>query len=624
MKRYNLFLAFITLVLVSLIASEVFSYRLIDQSVGFIEDIDYAMLERPFNFYMAIAEEADHALIFEEAFRKALEAPVEWQWEGSNPAFLAKLTLPSDDFEWLHLKSVYGGSYMIFSEHFESLRTVEIPRKNLSVADLLSESFTMLDASNRIAYVVVEYNPYLMNDGLGRFSRVIKSPQLGDYLSRITENRYALGVMLLILTCIQLLVSVILKHEVLYAKFKAMAYFTGLFSLWVLTDFPRYSYWIINHYRFLPFEFLYMVFILSSTLMVPSFVYLTGLMLEKKSHKKMIKVLFFFTLLVSVIIIGLETTRLFTWNLTLNRAYFFMFDLQYWTVTLGIIFLMAISILDIPSQQKYGILYILGMLLCLITFFISQVSIFLISHWGVLILLVCISIIIAKGFMDLESQKKKYLHQLSTKNEEMILLNKDLELTQQELLLRLGSTVDLRSKETSNHVQRVSVITELLAQALGFSDDKAKLIGLASTLHDIGKVGIPDRILDHPGKLTKEDYEAMKQHANMGFEILNGSYNELMDVAAIIALTHHEKYDGTGYPNGLTGEDIPIYGAIVAVADVFDALFSKRVYKEAWPKEEVISFFMEERGKHFSPKVVDQLIANQEAIYEAIKGMGDA
>lgn len=192
--------------------------------------------------------------------------------------------------------------------------------------------------------------------------------------------------------------------------------------------------------------------------------------------------------------------------------------------------------------------------------------------------------------MDMESQKKKFLHQLTSKNEEMILLNKDLELTQQELLLRLGSTVDLRSKETSNHVQRV---------------------------------GIPDRILDHPGKLSKEDYDAMKQHAVMGFEILNGSYNELMDVAAIIALTHHEKYDGSGYPNGLTGEDIPVYGAIVAVADVFDALFSKRVYKEAWPKEEVIGFFMKERGKHFSPKVVDQLIAVQDVIYESIKGMGD-
>lgn len=193
-------------------------------------------------------------------------------------------------------------------------------------------------------------------------------------------------------------------------------------------------------------------------------------------------------------------------------------------------------------------------------------------------------------------------------------LNNNLRYTQEELLLRLGSTVDLKSKETSSHVKKVADLTEYIALKMNFSSEEAKTIALASTLHDIGKVGIPDHILNSTNKLTEEEFETMKSHAYMGYEILNGSENILMDYAAIIALSHHERYDGTGYPNQLKGEEIPIIGAIVAAADVMDALLSKRVYKKAWTYDEVYDYFIMQKGKQFNPEIADIVIMNYEEI----------
>ena len=129
-------------------------------------------------------------------------------------------------------------------------------------------------------------------------------------------------------------------------------------------------------------------------------------------------------------------------------------------------------------------------------------------------------------------------------------------------------------------------------------------------MHDIGKVGIPDAILKKPGKLTEDEFEIMKTHAEIGFNLLNHSNRPVLKTAAIIAYQHHEKWNGTGYPQQLSGEDIHIYGRITAVADVFDALSSARVYKEAWPLEKVLLLFKEQRGNHFDPSLVDLLVNN--------------
>ncbi len=176
---------------------------------------------------------------------------------------------------------------------------------------------------------------------------------------------------------------------------------------------------------------------------------------------------------------------------------------------------------------------------------------------------------------------------------------------QKDIVYTMGSIGETRSKETGNHVKRVAKYSEILALKYGLSKEEASLLKLASPMHDIGKVGIKDEILNKPAKLTDEEFKVMKTHSTLGYNMLKNSDKPILKAASIVAYEHHEKWDGTGYPKKKKAEEIHIFGRITAVADVFDALASKRVYKEAWPIEEVKEFFIEQKGKHFEPKLVD-------------------
>jgi response regulator RpfG family c-di-GMP phosphodiesterase len=184
-------------------------------------------------------------------------------------------------------------------------------------------------------------------------------------------------------------------------------------------------------------------------------------------------------------------------------------------------------------------------------------------------------------------------------------LNKEIENTQKEVVFTMGAIGESRSKETGNHVKRVAEYSKILALYYGLSDEEAEMLKQASPMHDIGKVAIPDDILNKPGKFNIEEYEIMKTHADLGYKMLNKSNRPLLKMASIVAYEHHEKWDGTGYPLGKKTEDIHIYGRITALADVFDALGSDRVYKKAWDDKSIFELFKKERGVHFDPKLVD-------------------
>jgi len=185
--------------------------------------------------------------------------------------------------------------------------------------------------------------------------------------------------------------------------------------------------------------------------------------------------------------------------------------------------------------------------------------------------------------------------------------------TQKEMIFLMSEAVEKRSKETGNHIKRVAAYSRILALAYGLSEEEAYTLEFASPMHDIGKIGIPDAILNKPGKHTVEEFEIMKTHSLLGYEILSASAKGMLKAAATVAYEHHEKWDGKGYPKGLKGEEIHIYGRITAVADVFDALGSDRCYKKAWPLDDILELFKQERGKHFDPKLVDLLFENLDA-----------
>ncbi len=175
--------------------------------------------------------------------------------------------------------------------------------------------------------------------------------------------------------------------------------------------------------------------------------------------------------------------------------------------------------------------------------------------------------------------------------------------TQNELISVLGKAEEYRDEETGQHILRMSHACYLLAKKIGQSEDEARLIQDAASLHDIGKIGVPDAILLKPGKLSPEEFELMKRHTTMGGHMLGSSDNPTMKLARIICLTHHEKWDGSGYPKGISGNHIPLAGRIAALCDVFDAIMSDRPYKEAWPLEKALSLIQENSGKHFDPEL---------------------
>jgi putative two-component system response regulator len=227
-------------------------------------------------------------------------------------------------------------------------------------------------------------------------------------------------------------------------------------------------------------------------------------------------------------------------------------------------------------------------------------------------------------FMHTISKVVKYIHRykenisykdsLEEKVKEEIAkelaLMQELEDTQKDFVFRMGTLGEMKSKETGNHVKRVAHYSRLLALKYGMSEEEADLLYTVSPMHDIGKIGIPDSILKKPDVLSDEEREVMNTHASIGYEVFKDSDKKILKSAGIVSYTHHEKYDGSGYPNGLKGEEIHIYGRITAVADVFDALGSDRVYKKAWELDRIIDMFKSERGKHFDPQIIDIFLDN--------------
>ncbi|MCC6785552.1 MAG: HD domain-containing protein, partial [Planctomycetes bacterium] len=185
---------------------------------------------------------------------------------------------------------------------------------------------------------------------------------------------------------------------------------------------------------------------------------------------------------------------------------------------------------------------------------------------------------------------------------------------ERETLFCLGRAAEYRDPETGGHIMRMANYSRLVAERLGLPRAEQDLILMAAPMHDVGKLGIPDRILLKPGRLTDEEMAVMKTHAQIGYEILKDSSSNVLQVGAVIARAHHEKFDGGGYPAGLAGEAVPLYGRIVAVADVFDALTSERPYKSAWEVDRARSFIVEAGGTHFDPACVDAFLASWEDV----------
>jgi putative two-component system response regulator len=187
--------------------------------------------------------------------------------------------------------------------------------------------------------------------------------------------------------------------------------------------------------------------------------------------------------------------------------------------------------------------------------------------------------------------------------------SRELEQAQFEMLARLAAAAEYHDDNTGEHTRRVGNLSVAIARCLGLADSEVELIRLAAPLHDVGKIAIPDAVLGKPGKLTVAEFEQMKTHTTIGAEMLAGNPFALLEMAEQIALTHHEKWDGSGYPAGLGGDEIPVAGRIVAVADVFDALTHVRPYKAAWTPAEAIAEMRSQKGRHFDPEILDAFLS---------------
>jgi putative two-component system response regulator len=207
--------------------------------------------------------------------------------------------------------------------------------------------------------------------------------------------------------------------------------------------------------------------------------------------------------------------------------------------------------------------------------------------------------------LKLKAYQDRMEEKISQGIQEINGLNQEIINTQRELIFMLGEICETRSHETGLHVKRVAEYSYLLAKLYGCDDNDADLIRYAAPLHDLGKVAIPDHILNKRGKLDPDEWEIMKKHSELGFSMLSVSQRPLLQMAATIAHEHHEKWDGSGYPLGLKGEEIHIPGRICAFADVFDALGSVRCYKQSWSLDKILQYFEQEKGKHLDPTLID-------------------
>jgi putative two-component system response regulator len=220
----------------------------------------------------------------------------------------------------------------------------------------------------------------------------------------------------------------------------------------------------------------------------------------------------------------------------------------------------------------------------------------------------------AKNMLALRQSHKNLADRAAWLAEEVRKATEQILEREQETIFCLARAAEYRDPETGAHIQRMAHYSKQIARVLGLPLDQQELLLEAAPMHDIGKVGTPDMILLKPGKLTDAEFSIMKQHAVIGYEVLNTSSSPLLKVAAQIALTHHEKFDGSGYPNGAKGNDIPLFGRIVAVADVFDALTSERPYKAAWSMEQASKLLRDGAGKHFDPACVEAFFVDFDEI----------
>ena len=228
-----------------------------------------------------------------------------------------------------------------------------------------------------------------------------------------------------------------------------------------------------------------------------------------------------------------------------------------------------------------------------------------------------------KNFSKIIHLKLQLTNFNSRLQEEIDKKTAELVMREYEALHILSRLAEYRDPETGSHIARVAHYSKLLAREYGLSEKEQDILFFASPLHDIGKIGIQDDILLKPGRLDKDEYEIMKTHSTIGYEILKESKNPYLQAGAIIAMEHHEKYDGSGYFHGLKGEEIHIYGRITAIADVFDALTSERAYKKPWSFDEAYTFILNESGKHFDPKLVELFQKNIDKIRKIYFKFGD-
>ena len=216
---------------------------------------------------------------------------------------------------------------------------------------------------------------------------------------------------------------------------------------------------------------------------------------------------------------------------------------------------------------------------------------------------------------NLEEMVKARTTELWTAITDLERAQKEIRISREETIERLSVAAEFKDNETAAHIRRMSLYCAMLAERLGVDTSRCEEIRLASQMHDVGKIGIPDQILSKPGPLTSDEWVVMKSHAMIGYRILSNSTSELLNFAATIALTHHERMDGTGYPRGLVEDDIPFEGRIVAVADVFDAMTTNRVYRPAYPIGEALEIMREGRGDHFDPKVLDCFFDSMDRVF---------
>jgi len=214
----------------------------------------------------------------------------------------------------------------------------------------------------------------------------------------------------------------------------------------------------------------------------------------------------------------------------------------------------------------------------------------------------------------LEEEVAKQTASLKHAFDELDAASKKLKLYSLDTILRLSQAAEYKDQETGQHIQRIGYYIQRISQAISLNNQEIDEFLYASPMHDVGKIGIPDNILMKPGKLDDEEWVIMKQHTTIGGKILSGSDSSTLQTAETIALTHHEKWDGTGYPNNLKGLEIPLSGRLTAIADVFDALTSKRPYKDAFPMEKALAIMKDGQGKHFDPDLIDAFFAVKDDI----------